>query len=124
MLIVTGNVQVKPETRAAAMQAALTMVEATRNEAFGAMYHLTLDLARCEPPAEPVQAKVPQNEPATLKQTASREQDELEKKTDKIADASNSVQRNKENIATQQNELESSENTVPTRRSHGSALPE
>ena len=81
-------------------------------------------IAASEPPAEPVQAKIPQKEPAAPKQPASREQDEFEKKPGKIADITNSVQRNKEDAATQQNEFESSESTVPTRRSHGSALPE
>jgi len=81
-------------------------------------------IAAIEPPAERGQAKAQQNDPATPKQPASSEQDEREKKPAELAAASNSVQRNKENIATQQNEMESSAITVPTRRNHGSALPE
>jgi hypothetical protein len=90
----------------------------------GKVKDVVKQMAAIEPPAELVQAKVPQNAPATLKQTASREQDELEKKPAQLADTSNSVQRNKENIATQQNEVESSASIVPTRRNHGGALPE
>jgi Protein of unknown function (DUF3306) len=81
-------------------------------------------IAAIEPPAANVQTKIPQNEPVVPKQMTIGEQDDLEKKSDKIADALNSVQRNKEDIATQQTEFESNTNTLPTRRSHGSALPE
>ena len=58
------------------------------------------------------------------KQTACCEQDDLEQDPDKIADAMNSLQRNNENIATQQNKIESGDNNAPTRRSLGGALPE
>jgi hypothetical protein len=81
-------------------------------------------IAAIEPPAEPVQAKIPQKEPAAQKRTESREQGDLEQNQDKIVDASNSLQRNEEDFATQQNEPESSTNNAPTRRSHGGALPE
>ena len=73
---------------------------------------------------EPPQTKIPQNEPTVPKQTTSHEQDDLEKRPDNIADASNSVQRIEEDIATQQKESESNESAMPIRRSHGSALPE
>ena len=81
-------------------------------------------IAAIEPPAEPVRAKIPQKEPTVPKKAVIDEQDDLAKKSGKIADPSNPVQRNKVDTAVQQNEFESSESTVPTRRGHGSALPE
>lgn len=78
-----------------------------------------------EPPVEPVQANIlPPKELDAPKQTAGRGQDYIEQKPSTISDASNSLQCDKENIASQQNEVESSENNLPTRRGHGGALPE
>ena len=89
-------------------------------------------ISQFEQPAEPVQAKLPPRESSqsllsredAIKKTASSEQDQPEQKSGATMDATNSLQREKENIATQQNKIESNDNSHPTHRAHGSALPE
>jgi uncharacterized protein DUF3306 len=84
-----------------------------------------------DPPTEPDQAKlspsesrqVPRADDGTFKRPASPEQDQSEQKPAAIADASNSLQRDKENIAAQHTQSASSDSS-PTRRAHGSALPD
>ena len=89
-------------------------------------------ISQFEPPAEPAQPELPASksnqmpfarEDAVMK-TASPEPEQPEQKADAIADASNSPQRNKENIAMQDNRIESNDDSHPTHRAHGSALPE
>ena len=88
-------------------------------------------ISALDQPAEPAQAKRSpgesmqrlDNRESAAKKIASPEQDQPEQKPGAIDDASNSLQRGKENIATQQNKIESND-SAPARRTHGSALPD
>ncbi len=90
----------------------------------GAAKKVVEQIDAIEPPAESVQAKLPPKEPDAAEPSAGRAQDQFEQNADINSDASNSLQCDKENIASQQNEIESNDKSVPTRRSHGGALPE
>jgi hypothetical protein len=90
----------------------------------GAAKKVVEQIDAISPPAESVQAKLPLKEPDTTEQLAGRAKDQFKQNADINSDASNSLQCDKENIAPQQNEIESNENSLPTRRSHGGALPE
>lgn len=82
-------------------------------------------------PDEPAKAglppRAPDNPPPARadagKQPASPAQDQSEQNAATIDDGSNSLQRGKENIATQHNAVESND-ARPTRRAHGRALPD
>ena len=81
-----------------------------------------------EPPADPVQSKLAPNETGQQagdlsKQTASSLQDAAEQTSAPNADAANSLQRGREDIATQHEATESND-SQRTRRVHGRALPD
>lgn len=88
-------------------------------------------ITQFEQPAEPIDSKLLPSESsassrgrdAAIKKTASPAQDQPEQKPSASADETNSLQREKENIATQHNVVESNDSS-PTRRAHGSALPD
>jgi hypothetical protein len=88
-------------------------------------------ISQIDQPKAPTQAEISPSEfnkrtddhADATKQTTSPTQDQLEQKSRAIDDASNSLQRGKENIATQHSISESNDSR-PTRRAHGRALPD
>ena len=88
-------------------------------------------ISQIDQPKAPTQAEISPSEfnkrtderADATKQTTSPTQNQLEQKSSAIDDASNSLQRGKENIATQHSISESNDSR-PTRRAHGSALPD
>jgi hypothetical protein len=90
----------------------------------GAAKKVVEQIDAIEPPPESVQARLPLKEPDASEPSAGLAQVQFEQNADINSDASNSLQCDKENIAPQQNEIESNDKSVPTRRSHGGALPE
>ncbi len=103
----------------------------TAKEVVGKTKEAIERISQFDQPTAPAQAEISSSESKkrtddradATKQTANPAQDQLEQKSSTIDDASNSLQRGKENIATQYNRVETND-SHPTRRAHGSALPE